>query len=259
MSATPCSRAGSVTARTSASGSSRSTISTIVSGGVSAPRNVIRQPSSRSERPKITSPRSCRSPGGQASTARRPAAAVPAARKAEQATAEQVRGEVLLRDGDLAALPTRAELVQKRQDDAGEHGSRGVVGQKAVERGMSGGVVELLEGAAELGSDAAAGATSARAGGSERGLPGRLGRREPRSEQLPHSSHPLDVVLRVEPVAAGGALRREQAVAPLPRPQELRRDAGATRELADPQLCCSFHVDIVQTLDRDLTAGILMR
>ena len=79
-------------------------------------------------------------------------AAVPAARKAEQATAEQVRGEVLLRDGDLAALPARAELVQERQDDAGEHGSRGVVGEQAVERGVRGGVVELLECAAELGS-----------------------------------------------------------------------------------------------------------
>ena len=79
-------------------------------------------------------------------------AAVPAAGKAEQATAEQVRGEVLLRDGDLAALPARAELVQERQDDAGEHGSRRVVGEQAVERGVRGGVVELLECAAELGS-----------------------------------------------------------------------------------------------------------
>ncbi len=186
-------------------------------------------------------------------------AAVPPARKAEQATAEQVRGEVLLRDGDLAALPPRAELVQKRQDDAGEHGSRRVVGQQAVERGVRGGVVELLEGAAELGSGSRRRRDFRQGGWLGAGLPGRLGRREPRSEQLPHSSHPLDVVLRVEPVAAGGALRREQAVAPLPRPQELRRDAGATRELADPQLCCSVHVDIVQTLDRDLTARMLMR
>ena len=36
------------------------------------PRNVIRQPCSRSARPKIRSPRSCRSSGGQASTARGP-------------------------------------------------------------------------------------------------------------------------------------------------------------------------------------------
>ena len=183
-------------------------------------------------------------------------AAVPPARKAEQATAKQVRGEVLLRDGDLAALPARAELVQKRQDDAAEHGSRRVVGQQAVERGVSGGVVELLECAAELGSGSRRRRDFRQGGWLGAGLPGRLGRREARSEQLPHPSHPLDVVLRVEPVAAGGALRREQAVAPLPRPQELRRDAGATRELADPQLCCSFHVDIVQTLDRDLTTGM---
>jgi uncharacterized membrane protein YuzA (DUF378 family) len=43
---------------------------------------------------------------------------------------------------------------------------------------------------------------------------------------LLHAANPFDVVRRVETEPSGGAGRLEQAVAPLPRSQELRRDAG---------------------------------
>ena len=123
----------SVTDSTSASGASRRTVSTSVSDGVSAPRNVIRQPCSRRASPKMRRPRSCRSPGGHASTARGPAPRSQPAGQAEQAAAEHIRGEVLLRDRDVSPRPAVAELAQERQHDALEDGVDRVLGQQAVE------------------------------------------------------------------------------------------------------------------------------
>ena len=65
----------------------------------------MRQPRSRSTRPKAISPRSCRSPGGQASSGERPATRPPVAAEREHAAAQERRREVLLGHRDLAALP----------------------------------------------------------------------------------------------------------------------------------------------------------
>jgi uncharacterized membrane protein YuzA (DUF378 family) len=52
---------------------------------------------------------------------------------------------------------------------------------------------------------------------------------------LLHAANPVDVVRRVETEPTGGAGRLEQAVPPLPRSQELGRDAGAPTELTDAE------------------------
>jgi hypothetical protein len=188
-------------------------------------------------------------------------AAVPAARQAEQAPAQQVRREVLLRHGDLASLPSCAELAQERQHDIGEHGARGVIGEEAVEGGMRSCVVELLERPAQLGGGCrdVRSLDAVRSARLARRLPRRLCRREAGREQLAHPPHPPDVVVRVEPIPALRALRGEQAVPALPRAQELGRHARATGELADPQLRGACHADSVQSLDRDLTRPTFMR
>jgi hypothetical protein len=48
-----------------------------------------------------------------------------------------------------------------------------------------------------------------------------------------HAPNPFDVVRRVETEPTGGAPRLEEAIPPLPRTKELRRDAGAPAELTD--------------------------
>ena len=119
-------------------------------------------------------------------------AEIPAAREAEQAAAEEVRREVLLRDGDLAPLPAVAELAQERQHDALEHGGERVVGEQAVERGLCGRVVERLQRAPQLGRGRRRGRRASRpaAGGSSQRLPRRFGGGQPGAEQLAASARP---------------------------------------------------------------------
>ena len=64
----------------------------------------------------------------------RPDASAPAAREPEQPPAYDPRGEVLLRDGGLAACPALAEIVQVGEDDVRERGVERRRGQQPVER-----------------------------------------------------------------------------------------------------------------------------
>jgi hypothetical protein len=61
-----------------------------------------------------------------------------------------------------------------------------------------------------------------------------LGRRQSAVDVLPHQPHALEVVQRVQAQATGRPGRPQQAVTTLPRPQQLRADAGALAQLADP-------------------------
>jgi hypothetical protein len=185
----------------------------------------------------------------------RAVASPPAAGQAEQASPQDVGGEVLLRDGQLAALPAVADVVQIRHHDLREQRAQRRDRQQPVEDGLRPGLVERLERAAEVG---------ARAGGVERRRPGlrrrprvrlsdergrrlsdergRLAGRQAIAHVPLHRSHPLQVARRVQPQAAGRPLRAQHAVPALPGAQELDADARAAAELADPQVGVVGHV-----------------
>ena len=137
----------------------------------------------------MTSPRSCRSPGGHASTARGPEPRSQPARRPSRRPRSRFEAKCSCATEISPRSQPVAELVQERQDDAGQHGSRGVVGEQAVERGVRGGVVELLECAAELGS------------GSRR-------RRDLRQAQVAPSAACLAASAADRPVASSSRIRR---------------------------------------------------
>ena len=131
----------------------------------------------------------------------RAGAAIPAAREAEQAAPDQVRGEVLLGDGDLARSPAVAELVQQRQDGAVEDGVEREVGEEPVERGVRTRAVEALERLAQLeGRTVRLGRSGLLLGLAQRHAR-RLGRGEPRPEELAHPQNSVHVARRIEAVA----------------------------------------------------------
>ena len=63
-------------------------------------------------------------------------ALAPALGQAEEASSEQVGGEVLLGDRDLAGLPPFPEPVQVRKDDLLQDRLDGVGGEEPVEGGV---------------------------------------------------------------------------------------------------------------------------
>ena len=163
----------------------------------------------------------------------RPEAVTPAAAQAEQPPAEHVRGEVLLGDRRLAALPALAELVEVGEDDVREDAST-VATAKSRSR--------IACAPARRRPSSAVGELGASAAGRERGVLGlrsgsgrerrRLRGGEPRRQVALHRPHALEVVGRVQPQPARRAGGAEQAVAPLPCAQELRADAR--RRLSSP-------------------------
>jgi len=78
----------------------------------------------------------------------------------------------------------------------------------------------------------------------------RLGGRQAALEASPHRSDPLLIRDRVEPEAPRGASRLQQAVAALPRTKELRLDADAAAQLADPEGSAFVHAFSLQKLDK---------
>ena len=64
----------------------------------------------------------------------RTGASVPIAREPEQAPAQHLAGEVLVRDGRLAALPAISELPQVGEDDVAQHALDREARQQPVER-----------------------------------------------------------------------------------------------------------------------------
>ena len=72
-------------------------------------------------------------------------------------------------------------------------------------------------------------------------------------EVLSHETDTLDVRGRVEAKTACRARGANEAVAALPRPQQLGADAGALTQLADPEGSVAGHPKIIQQLDSFLT------
>ena len=164
--------------------------------------------------------------------------ALPATGQCEQARAEQVAGEVLQGDGGLAPLPALAELAQVGEHHARQDGLERERGDQAVEDCMRRVRVHGVQRLAQLSNPALDGialldaARGTLAGGSQ---PSRLGGRQPAVEMRLHGPHAPLVLGGVEAQTALGSGRMKQAVAALPRPQELRAHAHAPAELADTQ------------------------
>ena len=81
----------------------------------------------------------------------------------------------------------------------------------------------------------------------------RLGGGQSFGEVLSHETDTLDVRWRVEAKTACRARGANEAVAALPRPQQLGADAGALAQLADPKGSVAGHPKIIQQLDSFLT------
>ena len=168
----------------------------------------MRQPRARSARPNAIRPRSCCSPGRQASTARRAEPEAPAARQAEQPPAQHAGREVLLCDRGVAALPALSELAQVRQHDVAQQRVDGRHREQPVEDRLRPRLVEPVERVGELVAHRRrtqrgrsrcrflADHVSQREGG-------RLGGGQSFGEVLSHQAHALDVRGRVEAEAAG--------------------------------------------------------
>ena len=124
---------------------------------------------------------------------------------------------MLLGDRDLALLPAFSELAQQGQHGAVEHGVEREVGEQPIERGVRGCVIEPPDCLAQLDRHSLQWRRRRGRRLRER-LAGRLGRGDARRQQLAHPSHPAHVRARVEPIAALGPRRSEQAVAALPGP-----------------------------------------
>jgi hypothetical protein len=167
-------------------------------------------------------------------------AAVPPASKAEQAAAQDVAGEVLLPDRDLAALPALAELVQVGQHHLAEDGLDRQRREHAVEGSVRPGLVERVERRAQLARPAlerrsAGVGHDVHLGLGEREARG-LSRREAAVEMCAHRGHALLVLGGVETEAAVGALGAQQPVAAL----HARSSSGLTpdRRLSSPIRRC---------------------
>ena len=225
-----------------------------VSTGVSPPRNVIRQPCSRNASPKIRSPRSCRSSGGQASTARGPL-------PRSHPRASPSRRPRMRCDAKCSCATDTSPLSQPSPSSrkSGSTAPTSTASSEKSARRRSKAACDAASSnrwiASLSSTDTPSAATSAVHRLRQRLARG-LGGRDARCEQLAHPSDPANVRARVEPIAALGPRRGEQAVAALPRAQQVGRDSGAPRELTDAEFRGLAHRDSVQSLDKDLTSRI---
>ena len=159
----------------------------------------------------------------------RPGAGLPALRHREQPALDEVAGEVLVADGELAALPAPADLAEQGQDDVADAG-HGAAREGGVEQGVEARGVERLGGGDERLEQ------RPRVGGRD-DLARRLGDRECGGlrgrEAAGHVGlHRADAALvgrRVQAVAAGAALRLQEPVPALPRAQRLLLHADESR------------------------------
>ena len=212
--------------------------STIVSIGVSLPRNVMRQPRSRRTRPKAISPRSCRSPGGQARRARGPLPApqlrpndsirarrIPVAKCscATEISPSSQRLPISCITGRNIRLAT-ASIVKRAR--ASSRIALASVSSKRSRAASSLGPWSPTASRAPRGPAGDSGPDDASLAASDG--------RYTRVDQPLHRSHPLLVASAVEAEATGAALRMKQAIAALPGAQRVDADAGPAAELADP-------------------------
>ena len=188
----------------------------------------MRQPCSRSARPKATRPRSWRSPAGHASTARRP---VPTS----QPRARARRRPPIRFDAKCsrAISPSPSRHRSPITDSTGSTTSTITDScrpgrEQLVEEVLSRGCVEPVEGPREA-LQRVSGCRHHAHG------PRGLGRGHALGETRAHRPDALLVLGRVEAVPRRSARRFEQPVAVLPRAQQLRAGAGSAREFADPQ------------------------
>ena len=162
--------------------------------------------------------------------------AAPAACQTEQASSHKGAGKVLLRHGDLPALPALAELVQVREQDALQNRVKRETREQVVERRLGRELVEGVQGASELlasGVQIGGGRVFATSLFPEHEAC-RLCGGDALAELRLHPAHPRFVVVAVEPEAAVRALGTKEPVTPLPRPEQLDADADATAQLPDP-------------------------
>ena len=215
------------------SGASWSAAAASVSVGVSGPRNVTRQPRSRSARPRMMSPRSWRSPDGQASSARGPAPrSQPRARPSSRARSRPVAKCSCATEAS-PSRPAVAEFPQVGQDGRLRDSFDAECRHEPVEGGLRARVVEPVERGPQRCGEIRRSAVLRLGRRRLADHSGCLGGRQSLCEVGLHRSHARLVVVGVEPVAAGGAHRREERVAALPRAEEVDADAGAPRELTD--------------------------
>lgn len=197
----------------------------------------MRQPRSRRPMPKQSRPRSWRSDGGQASSARGP---MPRSNPRARPSSRPWRTALAKCSWptETSPLPAVPEVLQVRQDDVAQHGLDAERREQAVDDGLSLDVVEALERLPELGAGGGqrvVGLGRRRADGGAQGHPGGDGRGVPLGEVPLHGAHARLVARAVEPEPALGALRGEQPVAALPHPEQVGGDPETAAELADPQ------------------------
>ncbi len=138
-------------------------------------------------------------------------------------------------------LPDRVglEVTKDREEDLLEQRVRRENGDRAVEHAVGAAIVELRERGGEGFAEArdrhaVQGARAPIRLRDAAGPPGGLRRGEPALDQVLHASQHRLVALAVEAVAGLAASRRGDSVAAFPGAQGRGRDAGAARQLADP-------------------------
>ena len=151
------------------------------------------------------------------------------------------------------------EFGEIRQHDVAEHRRQGQVGHKPVQDGLCGWLVEGVQGLPEVtgqlthrrrGAVRADGpAVIRRAPLSSPSTLARLRGRQPAGQVGLHPPDPRLVRLGVQPEAARRAHRLQQAVAALPRPQDVVAHAEAPAQLTDTEqrrAIGSIHASTVQ-------------
>jgi hypothetical protein len=172
---------------------------------------------------------------GRAGEQRAPAAAgVPAAGQAVQPAGDERRGEVLLADGDLAALPAVSEVAQHGEHGVAQDAVQRVARDEPVEGALRVVAREVRERLAQPGGQLLEPVPARRARDRVVAQPRGHGRREPALDVGEHAPQPGLVGRVVEPLPGRRAARARDAVAPLPDPQRRRGDPQPPAQLTDP-------------------------
>ena len=249
-------RLGSGRAEATARGPTATTARSTVERGVSAPRNTMRQPASRSGMPNSRRGRSCCSPGGQASSA---IGAVP--RPQPRARPRRRPRRTLLAKCSCAMVTCPAAQLSPSECSTGMTMSTSTasvlsVAKRAVENPVCGLLVETYERFLQRGSrlGGACGRCDVCAVALLEALPEPPGGREacPLDDSPSDERVPRRPPSRGEPAA--GTDRLQQPVPTLPGAEELGCDAYSAAQFADPELpVARVHAISVQSLDKHLT------
>ena len=201
--------------------------------------------------------------GGAGEHSARAVPVPPAPGQPGEPPADEVAGEVLLGDAGRSAFPALPEFGEIRQQNVAEHRGEREVGHEPVQGGLGGWLVEGVQGLPEVtGQLTRRRPLTVRAGGPATIRLGpavlaehrsrRFGGRQPAGEVGLHPPDPRLVRLGVQPEAARRAHRLQEAVAALPRPQDVVAHAEAPAQLTDTEqrrALGSIHASTVQYLD----------